>query len=79
VIAPVEPMRVTVARIAAKHGIRPCDILGRELAQKYAAPRAEAYIACKPGRTLHQVARFFGRDHSTIHQCIKKHADRVLA
>jgi chromosomal replication initiation ATPase DnaA len=74
---PTEPMRLTVARVAAKHGVTVADIMGARRTAKISAARFEAFADCRPGRSLPRIGRFFGRHHTAVMHGIRRHEGQV--
>jgi len=66
----VRPSRIAavVAAVAEASDLTPADLIGRERGREVSHPRQVAMALCLelPHATLPQIARAFGRDHTTI-------------
>lgn len=55
------------AAVAVLHGLTADDLRGRSSTQRIARPRQEAMLIMREaGYSLSRIARFFGRDHTTV-------------
>ena len=70
--------RAIICAVARKHGVLLADVMNDTLARKVTTARQEAYAEVKRQRnlTLHQVARLFGKDHTTVLYGIRAHRER---
>lgn len=59
--------------VAKYFGITRAELVGQSRRQKYAVPRQVAMFLAHDGkRTLPEIGRRFGRDHSTVNHAIRK-------
>lgn len=71
--------RAIICAVARKHGVLLADVMHGNLTRKVTTARQEAYAEVKRQRnlTLHQVARLFGKDHTTVLYGIRAHQARL--
>jgi chromosomal replication initiation ATPase DnaA len=81
-----ERVRAVVADVAKAHGFTVGELLSHDRPQPLAAARFAAFAAVRAltmpagsPPSLHQMGRWFGRDHSTVHNGLRRHAERVGA
>jgi chromosomal replication initiator protein len=70
---PAPTVRNIVRDVAERSGIDVADIYGPGLARKYSRPRnAAMYLArIKTGKSYPQIARIFGRHHTTVIDAVR--------
>lgn len=70
-------VRQILIEVAEGHRLRVTDILGRERSVKYTLPRHLAMyrIRHELGLSLTQIGAIFGRDHTTILHCVRRHME----
>jgi hypothetical protein len=68
---PTRFMRDILAEVCAEYGITPEEIKGPGRKRYHAVPRQEFMLRChETGRSLPEIGRFLGRDHTTVlHGC----------
>ena len=81
-MTPAQQTRLIIAEVAERHGITVEQIMGDSRKRHISWPRQEAMYEL--GRrskwmSLTAIARFFGRDHTTILHGIRKHCERIGA
>lgn len=66
-------------RVAAKHELKPSDLLGRDRAKHICAARHEAwYYQHKAKHSMPKIGRFYGgRDHATVKNGIERHKAKL--
>ncbi len=76
--AALSPHRI-IQVVAAHHGIRPEDILGKSQNQECSQPRQIAMFLCRTELNLPfpQIGRIFARDHSTVMTSVKQVKQRL--
>lgn len=74
-------MRHITAAVAARHGLRPAELLGERRLAAYSRARDEAWaeIHATGKFSTPQIGRAFNRDHSTVVVGIQRHKERVGA
>lgn len=74
--------RLIVKEVAAKHGVTVEDLVGRSRVPAIVAARHEAMFRVRKETThsLPHIGRLFGgRDHSTVLNAMRRHAERIAA
>lgn len=62
------------AMVAAKYGLKPHEMKTRRRSNTYTHPRYEVmYLAKEEGHSLSQIGRFYGFDHTTVMNGIRRH------
>ena len=70
-------IRQIVRDVAAAYGVTPGEILGPNRQRRLVVPRQEAMRrASAAGKTLTQIGKVMGRDHTTIRHGIKRAEER---
>lgn len=66
IVTPAERIRALITRVAAEHGVSYADVMGRR--RLHAVARHAVWYALwkDEGWAYHRIARWFGRDHTTI-------------
>ena len=66
-MTPRERYKCQLCHIAIKHGCTLDEMLGRRRTPRIAQARFHGYAALREkGLTIPHIARFFGRDHTTV-------------
>ena len=76
----VVTMQQILSRVAKKHGLTQGTIKSDSRLREVVQARNEAfYYSQKLGKSLPQIGRFFGRDHTSVLHGIKRHKQRMEA
>lgn len=70
-----------IARVASAHGVSVKDILAQDRADRIVAARRAAMVAIRevyPQMTLHEMARLFDRDHTTVLYSLREEKQRAV-
>jgi chromosomal replication initiation ATPase DnaA len=75
-------IRALVREVAERHEINPFDICGQSRLQKICLARFEVWSILSeeaPKKTLNQIGRMFGRDHTSVLYGIRRHREGASA
>jgi chromosomal replication initiator protein len=72
-------MRDILTEVAAKHRLRPRDILGKCRVRPIVVARQEVMFRCRSEamKSYPQIGRFLSKDHTTVIHGFRKHRERV--